>query len=295
MQSLAFDFGSNWKAFSEAKLSSARLEAAKQSLCASIGLDRIRGRSFLDIGCGSGLFSIAAAECGAARVFGFDINPISVKVADSNLLRLAPLLTASAMPSFCVGNSLDEEFLSGLGCFDIVYAWGVLHHTGAMWDAIRQVAGRVVPNRGVLVIAIYNRHWTSGMWKQIKRLYNLASKPCRALMNYLFGALIYLALWVTTGQNPLKKERGMDFWYDVIDWLGGYPYEYATVGEVVDCVRPLGLRLERVQRPRGWTGCNEFVFVHEPPTGRDVNPAERQNENYLHTRSLDNGSQCEIA
>ena len=110
------------------------------------------------------------------------------------------------------------------------------------------------------VIAIYNHHWTSPIWKQIKRFYNLSPGPVRRLLNYCFGALIYVALWVTTRTNPLHKERGMDFWFDVIDWLGGYPYEYARIADIISFVQPLGFQVERITRPRGRTGCNEFVF-----------------------------------
>jgi 2-polyprenyl-3-methyl-5-hydroxy-6-metoxy-1,4-benzoquinol methylase len=258
---LSFDFGRNWEAFSRAKVDAERLQDARRSLQQLVGTDNIEGHTFVDVGCGSGLFSIGAAQLGAARVVGFDVNATAVHVSNTNLRRLrGDLPEGTSEPRFCTGNVLDPAFLEDLGTFDVVYAWGVLHHTGAMWQAIRNAASLVKGEDGILVLALYNRHWTSFFWKQIKRLYNLSPHAVRRLLHYIFGALIYLGVWVTTRENPLHKERGMDFWYDVIDWLGGYPYEYAGAEAVVQFVHPLGFRVERVVRPRAPTGCNEFVF-----------------------------------
>jgi 2-polyprenyl-6-hydroxyphenyl methylase/3-demethylubiquinone-9 3-methyltransferase len=74
--------------------------------------------------------------------------------------------------------------------------------------------------------------------------------------------VIYLCVLVTTRENPLQKERGMSFRIDVVDWLGGFPYEYATVDEILDFMRSLGFQADRVTRPRVPTGCNEFVLRH---------------------------------
>lgn len=258
---LKFDFGRNWQQFAEAKMDTRRLTAAHESLRELIGAERLRGRTFLDVGCGSGLFSIAAAQSGVARVVGFDVDPTAVQVSRDCLSRLRGALASSVEPDFLTGSILDEAFVAGLGKFDVVYAWGVLHHTGAMWKAIECAASLADEKDGILVIAIYNRHWTSPLWRRVKRLYNLAPASGRWLLNCVFGAAIYTRVWLTTGQNPLRKERGMDFWYDVIDWLGGYPYECASPKEVVDFVELLGFSVERIKRPRGSTGCNEFVFT----------------------------------
>ena len=192
---------------------------------------------------------------------GFDVNPTAVRVSETNLLRFQDDLNDGATePHFCTGSALDPEFLKDLGSFDVVYAWGVLHHTGAMWQAIRNLASLVKPHNGILAIAICNHHWTLFLWKRIRYVYNLSPSAVRWLLNYFFGALIYIGVWITTRGNPLHKERGMEFWYDVIDWLGGYPYEYASIERVIRFVQSLGLEMERVVRPRAPTGCNEFVF-----------------------------------
>lgn len=260
MKTLAFDFGQNWQEFSDARLDRPRFEAALASLDALIGHTNLYAKSFLDVGCGSGLFSLAAAAAGSAHVTGIDINPKCVKACTDNGERLRALFSASGTMTFKQGSALDTEFLRALGTFDVVYAWGSLHHTGAMWAAIRNVAGTVAPG-GIFTLAIYNAHWSCWGWTQIKRFYNLCPRPLRVPINWLFAGVIGVAKWMVTGRNPFKKQRGMDFWYDVIDWLGGYPFEYATADAIKAFVEDLGFTQTKITPPEAPTGCNEFVFV----------------------------------
>lgn len=140
-----------------------------------------------------------------------------------------------------------------------MYSWGVLHQTGQMYEAIESAARLVKPD-GQFVIAIYNRHITSPIWRFIKWFYNRAPGIIRRLMVFSFYWVIFIAKWAVTRENPLHKERGMDFGYDVVDWIGGYPYEYASVDQIVAFVRPLGFTVERMVPAQVGTGCNEFVF-----------------------------------
>jgi 2-polyprenyl-6-hydroxyphenyl methylase/3-demethylubiquinone-9 3-methyltransferase len=254
---LTFDFGSNWQAFSADRLDAERVRAAQQSIHALIGEAKLNDRSFLDVGCGSGLFTIAAASCGARPARGFDVNDTAVATSVHNAQRF--LGSDSDQPEFRAGSILDSEFVRGLGEHDTVYAWGSLHHTGAMWQAIRNAAGLVSPG-GTLVLAIYNAHWSAPIWKLIKRVYNLSPRFLQKLMVASLGSVMYVGVWLVAGQNPMKKERGMDFWYDVVDWLGGYPYEVASPAQIRDFLEPLGFRQTYVSTPRVPTGCNEFVF-----------------------------------
>jgi hypothetical protein len=143
--------------------------------------------------------------------------------------------------------------------FSIVHSWGVLHHTGDMTTAIRNAA-LLVEENGYLVLAIYNRHWTSPLWRFIKRLYCSSPQWIRFVTLCLFYPLIVLAKLLVTGKNPFNKNRGMSFYYDVIDWLGGYPYEYASREEIERSVGMLGFSLVKHMPASVPTGCNEYVF-----------------------------------
>ncbi len=258
-----FDFGSNWEAFSAKRLDPGKLSAAARSIQLLLKKETLSGLSFLDIGCGAGVFSIAAHHLGASRVIGTDINPSCISVSEQNRDRLA----AGAPIRFRQASVLDVESMRPLGSFDIVYAWGSLHHTGAMWDAIRAAAERVSPE-GMLALAIYNEHLTSPAWRRIKWSYNRLPRFGKQMMAVLFYGIIYTAKFLVTRRNPLEKERGMDFWFDVVDWIGGYPYEYASRPKVQEFLKPLGFELIQSVPAQVPTGCNEFVFVRPKAVAR---------------------------
>jgi 2-polyprenyl-6-hydroxyphenyl methylase/3-demethylubiquinone-9 3-methyltransferase len=252
----AFDFGANWQQFSQSSLDSVKFEEAFNSLDQLISHEKIRGSSFLDIGCGSGIFAIAASLAGAKKVVGIDISRESIAVSVSNKKRFANQNTID----FFHKSIFDNDILQ-LGQFDIVYSWGVLHHTGNMWRSI-DIASQLVSPNSLFVIAIYNKHWSCKIWKVIKRLYNIAPAIIQRLMIWIFLVIIATAKLIVTRKNPFKKQkRGMSFYYDVIDWVGGYPYEYADKDEVINYVEKLGFRCIKFVKPLVPTGCNEFVFL----------------------------------
>jgi 2-polyprenyl-6-hydroxyphenyl methylase/3-demethylubiquinone-9 3-methyltransferase len=260
-----FDFGENWKSFSTSALEPEKVEVARTAfhdLFASVPLE---GRSFLDIGFGQGLGVCLAHEAGA-QVHACDINPKCVEALESTA-RFFPDFPRSSLP-LVVGSILEEATMRKLlalpgaaegGGFDVVQSWGVLHHTGDMKTALQNATLLVRPG-GYFVLAIYNTHWSSPVWHAIKRTYVAAPVFLRKLLNGLFVPVIFLAKFAVTRQNPLRQERGMDFYHDVVDWVGGYPYEHATIDEVAAMVRADGFEMERVIPALVPTGCNQFVF-----------------------------------
>ena len=226
----------------------------------------IAGRSFLDVGCGSGLFSLAARRLGA-RVHSFDFDPQSVACTAELKRRYA-----ADDPDWTVerGSVLDSAYLAALGQFDVVYSWGVLHHTGRMWEAIDHAAARVAPG-GKFFIAIYNDQGRSSqIWLRVKQLYNGLPRRLRWLV--LYPALV--RLWgpttvrdllrgrpgVTWRNYAAESMRGMSAWHDVVDWVGGLPFEVATPAEIIAHCERLGFReIRHTDCGRGH-GCNEFVF-----------------------------------
>jgi 2-polyprenyl-6-hydroxyphenyl methylase/3-demethylubiquinone-9 3-methyltransferase len=172
------------------------------------------------------------------------------------------------------GNVLDTTYLNSLGQFDIVYSWGVLHHTGNMWQALENVVP-LVWDGGKLFISIYNDQGPlSQFWKSVKNVYNCSSKPNKILIILLFGAFFETRsaiMRILRWKNPLpfkywkekKKSRGMSVWYDLVDWVGGYPFEVAKPEEIFDFYRKRGFVLIKLKTCGGGLGCNEFVFVRK--------------------------------
>lgn len=250
---LQFNFGKNWQTYSTHALDRAKFEEAKQSVTQLIGRENIINKNFLDIGSGSGIFSLAIRQLGAQTAVGIDISLESVCVAQSNAEKFG--ITDVVFNKL----SIFDESVKQLGKFDVVYSWGVLHHTGNMYQAIK-ISMDLVADQGLFVLAIYNKHWSSWLWKIIKYSYNKMSGFLQKMYVYIFSIIIFIAKFMVTGKNPLLKKRGMNFYYDVIDWIGGYPYEYATEAEIIDFFEKNNFALIKSIKADVPTGCNEFVF-----------------------------------
>ena len=73
-----FAFGRNWKSYAE-MIDEVKIAKAEDGLRALIPEAEFKGRTFLDIGCGSGLHALCAVRFGAARVQAIDIDSDSVE------------------------------------------------------------------------------------------------------------------------------------------------------------------------------------------------------------------------
>lgn len=263
-----FRFGENWSRFL-ARLDDSRIAQAENSLAVMLGGGDLRGKSFLDIGSGSGLFSLAARRMGA-RVHSFDYDPQSMACTNELRRRYCP---DDPLWSVTEGSVLDLSFLDGLGTFDVVYSWGVLHHTGAMWRALDNAAS-MVNETGQLFIAIYNDQGrASAKWARVKRLYCKSPRPVQAVILSLCALRLWGPTLVREGlrgrfgqlRNYAQASgRGMSAWHDVVDWVGGYPFEVAKPEQVFDFYRERGFDLQRLTTCAGGFGCNQFVFRRAP-------------------------------
>lgn len=258
-----FAFGDNWARFL-ADLTSERIAEAERSLQRLLAGVDLRGCRFLDIGSGSGLFSLAARRLGAV-VHSFDFDPRSVKCAEVLYDRFF-----QGDPTWRIeqGSILDAEYVRRLGMFDVVYSWGVLHHTGAMWRAVDH-ASMTVASGGILVLALYNyQPGLTRFWRGIKRLYHWLPRflrPALVVPFFFSFALLGLASDLAARRSPLARwrgegRRGMRVYRDTVDWIGGWPFEVATPAETVEFCRARGFLLERLTTVGGRHGCNEFVF-----------------------------------
>ncbi len=263
-----FEFGKNWSRFLSL-LNEERIQRAEDSLLTGLRCQNLTGRTFLDVGSGSGLFSLAARRLGA-RVHSFDYDPESVACALELKRRYFPGDGDWVIEQ---GSVLEREYLKRLNQFDIVYSWGVLHHTGTMWNAMDNV-GKLVAPGGSLFISIYNdQGGASRRWRFVKRLYNRTPRGLRFLI--LISAFFYLHTrqilrdfvrlkpFATLRSYP--ERRGMSALHDLVDWVGGYPFEVARPEEVFDFYWRRQFVLTRLKTCRGDLGCNEFVFTNPNP------------------------------
>jgi 2-polyprenyl-3-methyl-5-hydroxy-6-metoxy-1,4-benzoquinol methylase len=252
-----FAFGKNWRSYLSL-VDEPRIAEARRSLQAMFGTENMTGKRFLDIGSGSGLFSLAARRMGAATR-SFDFDPDSVSCAEELRRRYE---TDHRQWIIERGSALDAGYLETLGSFDFVYCWGVLHHTGDMWRALAHIIPLVDKNGGKLYIAIYNdQGWISRYWTYVKRMYN-QDRVSRTLVTLIHVPYLFLARWLVRAiKGRLELDRGMSLWHDMHDWLGGYPFEVAKPEAVFDFLRANGFVLTKLRTCGGRHGCNEFVFT----------------------------------
>jgi 2-polyprenyl-3-methyl-5-hydroxy-6-metoxy-1,4-benzoquinol methylase len=251
IQGKRFEFGKNWQRFLSV-LNEDRFLEAEKSLKQMLEIDNLNGKSFLDIGSGSGLFSLAARRLGA-KVYSFDYDPISV-ACTMELKRRYFLEDANW--TIERGDVLNTDYLNSLGQFDLVYSWGVLHHTGNMWQALENVISLVAPG-GKLFLSIYNdQGGSSRRWAALKKFYNQSSRFIQFLITLIFSGYFGLPKLI----RRHKSERGMSFWHDLIDWLGGFPFEVAKPEQIFDFYKGRGFLLLKLRTFVGGLRCNEFLF-----------------------------------
>lgn len=277
-----FAFGKNWLEFLET-VDEESIGHSRRCLEELFGVETFTGKSFLDIGSGSGLSSLAVWRMGVARLVSFDYDEDSVTATGALHQR------EGAPEAWTIGQGdiLDRDYVARLGQFDVVHSWGVLHHTGDMWQAIRNAATLTKPG-GIFMIGIYTeKEPMTGWMKKIKRVYAHANPFVKFLIRwpYVIGSSFYCLL---RGKFQLreilgyKSQRGMDYWRDIEDWLGGYPYEYAKPQKVIDFVHELGFEITHTILGSSFAVVNQYVFRRTPTetseqereTGREDQPEE---------------------
>ena len=267
-----FEFGKNWTSFL-ATLDEDRITRACESIVSLLGLDQstqrpLEGQTFLDLGCGSGLFSLAAYRLGA-NVTSIDFDHQCIACTEELRVREDASRERWVLRQ---GSAIDATWMQALGRFDVVYSWGVLHHTGEMDRGLELAAGRVAP-AGTLAVAIYNdQGGASRRWLMIKKIYHRIPRLLRPLWVTAVASIYecrFALARLAAGRNPLpladwkakRKDRGMSAWHDWVDWIGGLPFEVATPEGIILPMIRRGFRLLNLSTVGAGWGCNQYVFV----------------------------------
>lgn len=256
---ITFSFGENWESFLRT-ISQDAIDSAQSNITTWLGPDTVSGKTVLDIGSGSGLHSLCFYLAGAKEIVSFDVDRHSIQATQS-------LWEKSNKPEnwqIYHGSILDNDFTRTLDTYDIVYSWGVLHHTGAMWKAITQACS-LVKKGGLFWIAIYVKGPAYGNDLALKQTFNRASVVGKKVIVTKEIAKRMLLRW-KRNQNPfawnVKHPRGMTAYHDLLDWLGGYPYEVASREEVVDFCRKRGFVPLKIEETSEGSN-NVYLFQSE--------------------------------
>ncbi|HEU4686225.1 MAG TPA: class I SAM-dependent methyltransferase [Nitrospira sp.] len=260
---MRYEFGKNWSDFVQRTLTEQRINIAQDHLLGFLKLKTLHGRTFLDIGCGSGIHSLAAHRAGASKIISFDYDPDSVQTTR----KVRELADSPNNWEVLQGSVLDRSFVDKLDRADVVYSWGVLHHTGAMWDAVTNAASTMNPD-GVFYVALYTKDVfldpTPEYWLSIKQKYNRRNALGRRWMEWAYAFKGTVLGELRAGRNPFayirnyERSRGMSYWTDVRDWLGGWPMEFAGIAETkAFCKDRLGLELLNIAAGEANT---EYLF-----------------------------------
>jgi 2-polyprenyl-6-hydroxyphenyl methylase/3-demethylubiquinone-9 3-methyltransferase len=265
MTQQTFQFGKNWQKYLEGHFGEQALVRSIESLRTFLPVE-LAGKTFVDVGCGSGIHSLAALKLGARKVVSFDLDVDSVEAAR----RLKTATAPEAPWDIVQGSMLDTVCITKLGRFDVVYCWGVAHHTGNLWAALENLQQLLRPG-GVLFVAVYNEvpgRFGSAWWLRVKRLHSSLPAAGKKVFEWGYISFNFLKL-VLHGVNPFRvireyeRKRGMSWKVDLIDWLGGYPYEYAKPEEIFAFYREkYGMELIRL-KTTPYIGCNQFVFLRK--------------------------------
>lgn len=217
-----------WKNFNKETLTKESYHLVKNRIPEAIINNSIKNHRVLDMGCGSGRYSIALSLLGAKEVIGVDYqakaftaaqeyceeNTLNVKFFESNILDLP----------------FDDE------SFDFIFSNGVLHHTSSIEKGISEL-NRVLKKHGTAFLYIYGSggiFWTTRqcmrrIFKHIpleytKNVLNIIGMPPN---RFIFCDTWYVPIEVHTKKTDLEAMlTTAGFRYEKVISLNKFDIDY---------------------------------------------------------------------
>jgi len=254
-----FSFGKNWQNFNK-NITNKNINNSIKYFKNFTKFVNLKNKTFIDVGCGSGINSLLAIKLNAKKVLSIDIDENSVSAC--KLLRKKYKISNKNWIIKQV-SILDTSKIKKLGKFDFIYSWGVLHHTGDMNKAFDNLF-LLAKKKSYIYVSIYNKYLTSNTWKIIKYFYASSNNFIKKIMEKIYITIYYIGLnlnkySIKEYKKSFVLKRGMSFRHDIIDWLGGYPYEYLSFEDLSAIFFKKGYSILSFKKSNG-VGCNE-IFV----------------------------------
>lgn len=245
-----FKFGKNWKNYSN-KITKVNIEDSLRDLKYLLKSLKLKNNlTFIDVGCGSGVHSIAAKKLGF-KVTSVDRDKTCIITTKKNFNKFYNSNKTTIFQDDILNTKVFKKY-------DIVYSWGVLHHTGNLWKALNNVK-KLVKKNGYLIISLYKKTAFDRMWVFIKRYYN-KFRVFRYFINILFMPFFFYI-----SKKSRSYRRGQNWYFDAIDWLGGYPYETMSPEKMkfhFSGFQMIYISRNKPMKYKGFFGseCAEFIF-----------------------------------
>jgi ubiquinone/menaquinone biosynthesis C-methylase UbiE len=227
------------------------LEASEKHWRLFYSPQEVRGKSVLDAGCGTGIFSIIFARNGAGRVIGIDISPGSLETARTLKTRFAV-----DNAEFRLQDMLGLPFADG--SFDIVWAWGTVHHTTDPFRAISELI-RVLRPGGSLFLAVYKRTKVTFIHEVIRK--TLIRTPRRTWTALSKIMAFFLSPVVFFFKKREKSRKGEKLEELILDWYFVPIRHYYAPEEIREFLNEKGLDVEKFLPASGrFDSSSNFIF-----------------------------------
>ena len=165
---------------------------------------QLKNKKVLDMGCGSGRFSVAFARLGAKKVYGVDLGDQGIRIGN----KLSKKFNLKNL-TFKKSSVLSLPFKNNY--FDFVFCKGVLHHTGNLKKALNEFV-RVINGNGYGYLYLYGKGGI--FWYSRKKMRQIMKNiPYEFTMNVLklYGMPAERTVFVDSWYVPIEENVSKNF------------------------------------------------------------------------------------